>query len=1005
MREIRYDLSWLENPEIVAVGRMKAVSDHDIYLNAEELSTGKSSLHACLSGRWRFHYAPDLTTLPEGFWKADFDASGWDEIAVPGHMQLQGYGRPQYIDVQYPWDGAQALVPPQLPKDNPTGSYVRRFTLPEAWKGMRVVLTFLGVEAAFFCWVNGRVIGYAEDGFTPSSFDITDALREGENTLAVQVYHYASCSWLEDQDFWRFSGIFRDVILTALPEAHVEDIFVHTDLTEDFAAAELRAVVKLSLPEWPVRLRAVLKDSVGCEVCALEQAATAEQEISMHVDAPGLWSAESPELYRLELTLFDDKGEIEAAATRVGFRKFEIKAGIMLLNGKRILLRGVNRHEFSPYTGRCITEKEMLADVVACKRNNINAVRTSHYPNQSLWYRLCDEYGIYLIDEANVESHGTWALPWGRRMETAKPGDDPDWLPSLIDRATSMQERDKNHPSVLMWSCGNESGGGRMFFEMAEHFRRRDPSRIVHYEGVCEDRRFNDTSDVESRMYVSAERVSQWLDEHCDKPYILCEYSHAMGNSCGALHKYLALEDKYRQYQGGFIWDFIDQALAVTAPNGRLRFAYGGDMDDRPTEREFCGNGLFFADRTPTPKLQEVRFLYQPVRIEPDAGGVTLDNRALFANTDRYNLKWRLLRDGAQVACGEISRPDVPAGEKRRFAIGLPEMTGGEEYVLHCGLYLAEATAWADENYELMHGWSVVRAAEACAHETAPVERVDGDYNIGMTDEKCRMLLSVKEGGMASLKARGGRELLVTVPALSFFRAPTDNDVANLGDRGAAFWQAVCTTARGEIQSADGNSVAFRYELPFANGAEARVRYTALGAGRVRVDVEYDGAEGLPDMSAFGLSLCLPGDINRVRYYGLGPDENYSDRRHGAHLGVFETTAARNLTPYLRPQECGSREGVRWLELTDAGGCGLRVEGLGAPLSVSVLPFSAAQLRAARHPDELPASCCTYLDVAQLRMGVGGDNTWGAPVHPEYHLPANVNRAFSFMIGIAENGC
>ena len=658
MQNTRYDLSWLENPEIVAVGRMNAVSDHDVYLNSQEMSIGKSSLRTCLNGKWKFHYAPDLSALPPEFWAEEFDVSSWDEINVPGHIQLQGYGQPQYIDVQYPWDGTQALIPPQIPKNNPTGSYVKRFTVPQGWKDMRIVLEFAGVEAAFFCWINGQIIGYAEDGFTPSRFDITDALHEGENTLAVQVYHYASCSWLEDQDFWRFSGIFRDVILSAWPKAHVEDIFVHTDLNNDFSHAVLRTQLKLYLPEGSIQLLAVLKDLDGSEVCRAEYTSQSEMEIRMEIDAPKLWSAETPELYTLEILLFDGVCELEAVSTRIGFRKFESHNGIMLLNGKRILLRGVNRHEFSPRTGRCIGTEEMLADIVACKRNNINAVRTSHYPNQSLWYRLCDEYGIYLIDEANVESHGTWSLPRGRRMETQKPGDDPQWLPSLIDRASSMQERDKNHPSVLMWSCGNESGGGQMFFEMSEHFRRRDPSRIVHYEGVCEDRRFNATSDVESRMYVSAERVSQWLDEHDDKPYILCEYSHAMGNSCGALHKYLALEDKYRQYQGGFIWDFIDQALETTAPNGKKRFAFGGDMDDRPTEREFCGNGLFFADRTPTPKLQEVKFLYQPIRIQPDASGVTLDNGNCCAAARRLQMvKLRILmfqlenRAGLKLPC------------------------------------------------------------------------------------------------------------------------------------------------------------------------------------------------------------------------------------------------------------------------------------------------------------------------------------------------------------------
>lgn len=1003
MAELRYDLSYLDDPRIFALGRMDAFSDHDIYLNSREADARCSSLVASLDGRWRFHYAPDINSLPAGFEAADFDASGWDEIDVPGHIQLQGYGGAQYVDVQYPWDGHEELKPPLAPRANPTGSYRRSFRVPDAWRGMRVILTFHGVEAAFFCWVNGELAGYAEDGFTPSRFDITGLLRPGENALAVQVYHYASCSWIEDQDFWRFSGIFRSVELTAWPRAHVRDIFARAELSDGFDAAELSVEAALDLDERGARVLARLMDERG--VCVAERSAPAEARIELRlpVDHPALWSAEEPRLYALRIALADAQGEeLEVAQTSVGFRRFEIRGGVMLLNGRRILLRGVNRHEYSPKKGRAISKEEMYADIAALKRANINAVRTSHYPNQSLWYRLCDEYGIYLIDEANFESHGTWCFATHRDVDGAVPKDRPEWRGALLDRARSMQERDKNHPSIIMWSCGNESAGGRVIFDMAEYMRRRDPSRIVHYEGVADDRSYNDTSDVESRMYMPAARIRQWLTEHREKPFMLCEYSHAMGNSCGALNKYLALEDEFEQYQGGFIWDFIDQALDAAAPNGRPRLAYGGDFGDRPTEREFCGNGIFFADRTPSPKLQEVKFLYQPVRIAPDAGGVLLDNRALFANTCRYELKWRLMEDGRTVRTGSVDAPDVPPGQARYFALELGEMSGRGEYALHCGLHLRQACAWADCGYELMHGSAVVRARLAPALNRLPARAILGDYNVGFDDGAARFMFSYKEGGLSSMRAAGGPELIMTALRPSLYRAPTDNDVANLGDRDAAFWQAVCDSARGELTAPEYMArdcrVRVKYELPFARGARMELSCAALGAGRLLVEVDYAGAPGLPDMSALGVALCLPRSVNRLRYYGLGPDENYCDRMCGAYLGEFETDAQRNFTPYLRPQECGNRQGVRWCELTDEAGRGLRVDCVSEPLAISVLPYSPAQLRAARHPDELPEPCYTFLDIALKRMGVGGDNTWGAPVHEEFHIRASEDMRFAFIL-------
>ncbi|MDD3214443.1 MAG: glycoside hydrolase family 2 TIM barrel-domain containing protein, partial [Eubacteriales bacterium] len=626
MKTIPYDLGYLTDPRVFAVGRLPACSDHEVFANDAEAAAGQSSLRLSLNGRWKFAYSENPDVRPVGFEAAGYDCSTWNDITVPGHIQLQGWGKPQYVNIQYPWDGHEAVKPPQVPvRHNPVGSYVTAFHVPEAWAGRRVTLVFNGVESAFFVWVNGVLLGYAEDSFTPSRFDITDALVAGENRLAVEVYRFCSGSWLEDQDFWRFSGIFRTVELKAEPRAHVSDLFVHALPAEDLQTATLTAELALSLPNEPVSVRATLLDAQGRTADECTLLAESAFRFIRTLQNPALWSAEQPNLYTLRLTLLDSRGNaLETAQTEVGFRRVEIRGGMLKLNGKRVVFHGVDRHEFCHTAGRALSEADMLWDMRTLKRNNINAVRTSHYPNQSLWYKLCDRYGIYLIDETNLETHGTWGLPDRLTPEDALPGNREEWLPACLDRARSMLERDKNHASVLLWSCGNESFGGSVLFQMSQFFRERDPSRAVHYEGVFNDRRYNDTSDVESRMYPPAAEIAEWLDSHTDKPYLLCEYSHAMGNSCGGLADYIALESRYPQYQGGFIWDWVDQALETSLPGGGRALAYGGDFTDQPNDRTFCGNGLLFADRAPTPKLQEVKYLYQPVRVAPGKSGVTL---------------------------------------------------------------------------------------------------------------------------------------------------------------------------------------------------------------------------------------------------------------------------------------------------------------------------------------------------------------------------------------------
>ncbi|NLI21426.1 MAG: DUF4981 domain-containing protein [Clostridiales bacterium] len=1040
MNFMDYDPYYRTDPRVYAVGRLPAVSDHDTFAGPQEAAAGQSSLSVRLDGRWKFAYAQTPDERPLGFAMPDYDCSGWAEIDVPGHLQLQGYGEPHYVNTQYPWDGHEALRPPETPRrQDPVGCYVTRFRTPESWRGLRVTLTLHGVESACYVWLNGVLLGYAEDGFTPSRFDLTDALLDGENKLAVEVYRYCSASWMEDQDFWRFSGIFRSVELRAEPRAHVEDLFVRATPRDGLRCAMLTGEVKLRLPDEPVLVTAELTDAAGARVDCFAIPAAAETGFARRIDDPRPWSAEQPDLYTLRLTLADGDGRVwEVAQTEVGFRRVEIRDGVMLLNGRRLLLHGVNRHEFSSRAGRVLSEAEMLWDIRTMKRNNINAVRTSHYPNDSLWYRLCDRYGLYVIDEANLESHGTWMKRGKVDPEWAVPADREDWLDACVDRARSVQERDKNHPSVLMWSCGNESYGGSVLYRMAEWLRKRDPSRPVHYEGVYFDRRYPATSDVESRMYPPATEVAAWLETHRDKPYVLCEYCHAMGNSCGGLSDYLALEDMYPQYLGGFIWDFIDQALESALPGGARGLAYGGDFFDQPTDRNFCGDGLVFADRTPSPKLQEVKYQYQPVRIRPDRAGVTLANRGLADSLEGFTLRWRLTRNGERIAAGEVADARVPAGDSRYFPLPLPACDAAGEYALLCELCLNAPTLWAEEGYALMHGqaviaevpeaadapWAVPAAAEATAAEPAPAEPVlaepapvkpapakpvsagyavaRGDVNIGAYGEGCEVLFSYEEGGPVSFRRDGCLPVLNHAPRPSLWRAPLDNDVGNGLDVDTALWMAFSALAAGECvraETAEGRlCVRYRHTLPSLTQAYVQTVYDVLAPGRVRVEATYSGGAGLPDLPAFGLCLRLPSALNNVRYYGLGPEENGIDRQTGAVLGIYQTTAEQNLTPYLKPQFCGNRAGVRWMELTGADSRGLRVRMDGQPLEMTALPYGQAELMTARHRQELPPVAYTYVDIAARRYGVGGDNSWGAPVLPQYRLHGEEPIRFSFIL-------
>lgn len=599
-------LSWLTAPEIFRVNQLPAHSDHVCYASKAEAASGVSSLRQSLDGAWKFCYAPGHAQRPAEFWREDFDVSGWGTIQVPGHIELQGYGQIQYINTLYPWDGVHALRPPQIdPDDAPVGSYVTFFDLPAAWRGQRVCVSFGGAETALYVWCNGQFVGYAEDSFTPSDFDLTPYLREKGNRLCAEVHKRSAASWIEDQDFFRFSGLFRSVFLYAKPAVHLEDLWLKATLAADNAAGILEPQLKLSGEVDGARVALCLTAPDG----RVLYDGPAEGRIELGGVAP--WSHEHPVLYTAMLTVRDAAGHVtEAVPYKIGFRRFELDGGVMKLNGQRIVFRGVNRHEWNPETGRAIGPADMQAAMQIFRQNNINAVRTCHYPDQSLWYDLCDENGIYMIDETNLESHGSWQKLGRIDPSWNVPGSLPEWRECVVDRARSMFERDKNHAAVLIWSCGNESYAGEDILAMSRFFHENDPGRLVHYEGVTHCRAFDEISDMESRMYAPPQEIRAYLESKPKKPFILCEYMHDMGNSLGGMESYVRLAEEFEQYQGGFIWDYMDQALWHFDALGRRVLGYGGDFGERPTDYAFSANGIVFADGTPKPAMQDVHYWY-----------------------------------------------------------------------------------------------------------------------------------------------------------------------------------------------------------------------------------------------------------------------------------------------------------------------------------------------------------------------------------------------------------
>jgi beta-galactosidase len=957
-----------------------------------------------LNGKWRFHWVSKPADRPKDFFRPEYDVSAWKEIAVPSNWQLQGYDVPIYLNEDYPFPAD----PPRIPNDrNPVGSFRTEFTIPNSWPGRQVFLHFDGVASAFYAWLNGSPVGYSEDSRTPAEFNITPFLRPGRNILAVEVYRWSDGSYLECQDFWRLSGIFRNVYVFSTPSIHIRDFEIKADLDGDYRNAKLRAKAWVwnygSDAGRNQTVEVALFDSankpLGTGVLARGTseyiAPGAESLFLLQADIqnPLKWSAEHPNLYTAVLSLKDERGEIvEIESAKFGFRKVEIKGGQLLLNGQPILIKGVNRHEHDPVTGQFVSRESMVKDIILMKQHNINTVRTCHYPDDPQWYELCDQYGIYLIDEANIESHG---MGYDPEVTLANR---PEWKKAHLDRIIRMVERDKNHPSVIIWSMGNEAGDGTNFEAGSEWIHRRDSSRPVHYERS----ELRPHTDIYCPMYPGVDQIVAYAKQKPERPLIMCEYEHAMGNSCGNFQDYWDAIEQYPQLQGGCVWDWVDQGIWKTTPDGRKYFGYGGDFGDSPTDGNFCCNGLVLADRSVTPKTIEVKKVYQNVAFKPvelAAGRVEIVNKFFFTSLIGYQFLWSVSEDGTEIDSGELDRLDIGPRQNKAVTVPLKKLQPrpGAEYWLRFSVRLTDDLSWAPKGHEIAAEQFklpfYVAAPVTDFKSLPPLRKTETGEEVVIAGPEFEVRFDRVAGLLTSYRYEG-IELLAKGPEPNFWRAPTDNDFGNGMEKRCAVWQKASANRTVESFAVEpiGESavrLVAQYDLPDVQ-SKHRTTYTVLGSGEVIVDNQIRvGKKDLPELPRFGMRLRVPVEFERVEWYGRGPHENYWDRAASAFVGRYKSTAREQFIPYVSPQENGYKTDVRWVAVRDEEGRGLAFCGIDL-LSFSALRYAIEDMtqrsRGTMHPTDLVERDFVELNIDYKQTGVGGEDSWGARPYPQYTL-------------------
>jgi len=1007
-----------ENPQIVGINKepghctLVPYPDTESALKCERQN---SEFYKSLNGKWKFNWVSKPSDRPVDFYKPRYDVSGWDEIPVPSNWQMHGYGRPIYLNMRYPFP----VNPPYIPHDyNPVGSYRTEFEIPATWNDRQVFLHFDGIKSASYIWINGQSVGYSQDSMLPAEFNITKYLKQGKNTLAVEVYRWSDSSYLEDQDMWRLSGIYRNVYLFSTPQVHVQDFAIRTDLDDTYTDATLMIRPRITnytsddLKRWTVEAqlydaeeKPVLSEVMSKSVPSIIRERYPQRGnvpfglLKATIENPCKWSAEIPYLYTLIITLKDsDSKVLEIESCRVGFREVEIKDGQLFVNGKSIKLFGVNRHEHDPDHGRAVPVSRMIQDIKLLKTHNLNAVRTSHYPDDPTWYDLCDEYGIYLIDEANLETHGV-----GGYFSNV-----PEWNTAFMERAIRTVERDKNHPSVIIWSLGNESGCGPNHQAMAEWIHYYDPTRPVHYEGAAARPHDPKYVDMISRMYARIPEIIRLATDPDDnRPMVLCEYAHAMGNSVGNLKEYWDAIRSHKRLIGGFIWDWADQGLRKTDENGKEFWAYGGDYGDNPNDGNFCCNGLVQPDRRPNPSLIEVKKVYQRISIAPielSAGTVKIRNEYDFIDLDFIDVLWELTEDGKTIQKGKLPKVSLPPGEDKQIDVPFekPNLQPGAEYLLKISFALANDVPWAEkghvvawEQFEIPFDTPQAPSVNIAAMPSLKLQ--ESDVALKITGKDFELVVGKSSGAIESLKF-DGKELITEPLIPNFWRPPIDNDNGNGMPRRQGIWRRAGQDRKVDKVTSEQISpqvirVIAEAALLVADNWKYTSTYTVFGSGDIIVSGSIEpGANLSIDLPRFGMQMAIPGEFSTMSWYGRGPNESYWDRKTGSAIGLYSGSVEEQFHPYVRTQETGNKTDVRWMALTNKSGAGLLAVGMPL-LYASAWPFTMDDLEKSTHINELPRRDTITVNLDYKQMGVGGDDSWGARTHPEYTLPA---KAYSY---------
>ena len=980
-----------------------------------------STYSKSLNGIWKFNWVKMPSDRPTDFYKVDFDSSNWKEIDVPSNWQMRGYGIPIYTDENYPYSVNTKNIPSIDHNYNPVGSYLRIFNIPSNWKGREIFIHFGGVKSAFYIWINGTKVGYSQGSMTPAEFNITNFLKKENNILAVEVYRWSDGSYLEDQDMWRFSGIYRDVYLFSTPKVHIRDFFARCELDKNYKNALLKVRINVSnygksdVSQFNVEIALLDKEQqfIGSEILMSKTFDIKSEseyiiELQAEIQDPKKWTGETPNLYDLILKLRDSNNEtIEVEYCKFGFRKIEIRSnGGFYINGKSIIFKGVNRHEHDPDHGRVMQFNIMLQDIILLKKNNINAVRTSHYPNHPKWYELCDEYGIYVIDECNLESHG---------LREILPGSDPDWTNACVDRMISMVERDKNHPCVIIWSLGNEAGMGTNFREMKIATIKIDKTRPIHYEGDYDHK----IPDVKSFMYLSPKNLERKakrdLKKGMLKPIVLCEYAHAMGNSLGNFQEFMDVFEKYDNCIGGFIWDFIDQGLRKVSEDGKEFWAYGGDFGDEPNDRNFCINGIVMPDRKPNPALYEVNKVYQNIDVLPLnllEGEVKIHNKYNFVNLDFVEIKWELTANGVKIQEGFLDRLHLdPGGLKEvRIPFKTPEIRSNTEYHLKIISTLAEDSLWAKKGHFLAWDqfkipYNIPISAEVKLNEldVVGIEELEDCFIIKGVFFKVR--IGKTTGAIEHLSFRNLN--IISKPlSPNFWRAPTDNEIgfADFDDIEVPSidktWQKASETRTIiNINYEKINSKVIRVYIKsqiINSEKPLDTTYTFYGNGVILIENKFTPSKS---MIRFGMQMAISGELNRMTWFGRGPHETMLDRKTGAAVGIYSGFVKDLIHPYIRPQENGNRTDVRWVAMTNIEGSGIVISDFGGTnLSISAWPYTMKDLEEAKHNHNLPQREHITLNIDYRQQGVGGDLPALALLHNKYKLKANIEYKYCFCI-------